>query len=213
MERQDATEKALHRLTRMVAELKAENAQLRRGHEAAPAQASCVAAREPREPPARDLTTSIDDMVAAALERAVGADAAKRRRVAPAAATVAEDLDASGDESGLPAPSTPASPAPSARPKSPRRPPAALAEPPASVTPALHRAFFRWLGSASTLKATTPTEEWAKNAARHWSHEDWCEKAAMRGPRKCPAKKDALVLKALRHYMTVGADEPAPIAS
>lgn len=201
----------VRRLTDRVAALQVENRRLR-ARSRLPARSSSsvgtsarttTASRTSARGEPADRVRSIVDQ---ALFRAVAQDfslsgSAGHARAAP-------PVDASDDEVQTP----------------PRRPPAAaelpteassqrqpsrdgtLLEAPAEISPSLHKKFFHWLGSSSTLRSATAQDEWARSAAKKWSATEGRKARAM-GLRRVPTSRDAIVIKLLRQHITVTQEE------
>lgn len=72
---------------------------------------------------------------------------------------------------------------------------------PASVSPALHKAFLQWTGSRGTIGAAMKRGEWCRQVARRHKRQKWVAVMSDLGMRDPPATKDALVERALELFL------------
>lgn len=71
------------------------------------------------------------------------------------------------------------------------------------VTPALHRAFFRWMGASRTLRNDVDVVRWCEAASKRWALREWRDRAKKLGinVQDLPGSLRPLVRALLRAYL------------
>lgn len=94
----------------------------------------------------------------------------------------------------------------------PRQQRAAEAPVPASVTPALHGRFMKWVGAAGKIRDAMSLEEWSAATAKRFAAKGWRARAVRAGlaEHALPTQRDELLTVMLKHMLNCAADESHP---